>query len=94
MTMELELILMTVLAGFAGLIGLHFMWIGHRFPARRRISHIAIDPLAGSQDYLAVYGPGGLFIPMPNHLKTRDEMVTWMTQELPKLTADMLNPRT
>ena len=31
---------------------------------------------------------------MPNHLKTRDEMVAWMAKELPKLTADMQNPRT
>jgi hypothetical protein len=29
------------------------------------------------------------FIPMPNHLTTRAEMVAWMTEELPKLTEGM-----
>jgi hypothetical protein len=30
---------------------------------------------------------------MPNHLKTSDQMVDWMTKELPKLTAEIANPR-
>jgi hypothetical protein len=28
------------------------------------------------------------FVPMPPHLRTRDEMVAWMTTELPRLTVD------
>jgi hypothetical protein len=85
--MGFELILMTILAGLAGMIGLHFMWISHRFPARRRIGQFAVDPLTGAQDHIAIYDSGGSFIPMPNHLRTRGEMVAWMTEELPKLTA-------
>jgi hypothetical protein len=84
---DVELALLVALAGLAGAIGFHFMWISHRIPTPRRIRHTAIDPITGTRDHIAIYDTGGSFIPMPNHLKTSDEMVAWMTKELPKLTA-------
>jgi hypothetical protein len=91
--MDFELVLMTALAGLAGVIGLRFMWISHRIPMPRTIKHTAIDPIAGAKDRVAVFDPDGSFIPMPNHLKTNDEMVAWMTEELPKLAAGKARPR-
>ena len=32
------------------------------------------------------------FIPMPGHLRTREEMVRWLTDDLPKLTAAIAQP--
>ncbi len=33
------------------------------------------------------------FITMPDHLRTNDEVVTWLTKDLPKLTAVIAKPR-
>ena len=52
-----------------------------------------LDPINGARDPVAIYESHGPFIPMPEHLKTHDQMIAWMTQELPRLTADMSNPR-
>jgi hypothetical protein len=91
--MSFESALFVTLAVLTGAIGLRHMWISHRPPTHRGTKHIAVDPVMGENERLEVYNSGGAFIPMPNHLKTRDEMVAWMTRELPKLTADMQNPR-
>lgn len=87
-----ELVFLIALAGLSGAIGLYLMWISHGFPTPRRGEHTAVDPISGGTDCIKVYGPDSGFIPMPNHLTTRDEMVAWMTKELPKLTADLANP--
>jgi hypothetical protein len=78
-----ELVLLLSLAGLTGAIGLRFMWISHRPPPLRRRKHTDVDPSLR----IKVYASGEIFIPMPDHLKTRDEMVAWMTKELPRLTA-------
>lgn len=84
-----ELALLTALAGLTVVFGLRFMWIRHRIPTPRKIRHTALDPITGERDRVEIYDSGGAFIPMPNHLKTREEMVAWMTKELPKLTDDL-----
>jgi hypothetical protein len=51
-----------------------------------------VDPILGSRDRVAVYRPSGpliqpppnVLVPMPDHLKTLEEMVVWMTKEMPK----------
>jgi hypothetical protein len=68
------------------------MWIRHRISTPRRIRHTAVDPITGTRNRVVTYDPGGSFIPMPSHLKTRDEMMAWMTNELPKLMADIPKP--
>jgi hypothetical protein len=85
---SIELILLLTLAGLTGAIGLRLLWTSHRIPAPRSTRHTALDPILGRRDRIAIYDSGGSFIPMPSHLKTNDEMVAWMTTELPKLTAD------
>lgn len=52
------------------------------------------DPVTGPKDRIAIYDTGGPFILMPDNLKTREEMVAWMTKELPKLTAEAGRPDT
>ena len=50
-----------------------------------------VDPILGTQDRAAVYRPGGpliqphsnVMVPIPEHLTTQDEMVAWMTREMP-----------
>jgi hypothetical protein len=85
---SIELAILVALAGLTGFIGLRLMWVSHRPPVLRRTRRSAIDPIMGPRDRIAIYDSGGSFIPMPDHLKTKDEMVSWMTKELPKLTAD------
>jgi len=91
---DLETVILVVLAVLTAAFGLRFIWTIHRPPTRRRSSSMAVDPITGARDRLAIYDSGDSFIAMPNHLKTRDEMVAWMTQELPRLTADQPNNRT
>jgi hypothetical protein len=85
---DVELALMAALAGLAGAIGLRLMWISHRIPTPRRARHTAFDLITGARDRVAIYDSGGSFIPMPSHLKTSEEMVDWMTKELPKFTGN------
>jgi hypothetical protein len=85
--MDLEIIFFTALAMLTGAIGLRYMWISHRPPLFQSAKHTAVDPIISPRLRIKVYDLGGPFIPMPYHLKTRDEMVTWMTEELPRLTA-------
>ena len=82
-----ELVLLLSLAGLTGIIGLRFVWISHGPPSLWTVKHTAVDPFVSPSLWIKVYDSSGPFIPMPNHLKTQDEMVAWMTKELPKLTA-------
>ncbi|MFC4173183.1 hypothetical protein ACFOYU_14115 [Microvirga sp. GCM10011540] len=93
MVIDFELLLLLPLAVLTGAFGLRFMWTRHRFPTPRRVMPTALDPVTGTGDRPSVYDSGGAFIPMPNHLKTNHEMVAWMTDELPRLTAERSNPR-
>jgi len=90
---DFELALMAALAALTGAIGLRFMWTSHRIPTPRRARHTAVDPITGVRDRVAIYDSGDSFIPMPSNLRTSEEMVDWMTKELPKLTATMSNSR-
>jgi len=57
--------------------------------AKDRIAiYDGIAPIPGPKDWIAVLDATGPLIPMPERLKTRAEMVDWMTKELPKLIAE------
>jgi hypothetical protein len=86
---DFELALFLTLAVLTGAIGLRHMWISHRSPTPHSPKHAAVDPIISPKLRIKVYDSGAPFIPMPNHLKTRDEMVAWMAKELPKLTAEI-----
>jgi hypothetical protein len=75
------------------LCGAAFLWLGcvlvrDLMVAREGASRRGTDPTTGPRDRIAVYDHGGPFVSMPDQLKTRDEMVEWLTKELPKLTSD------
>ena len=75
-----------------GCVWLLGMWVVERIASQRSPPKHGSDPIVGPRDRIAIYDTGGPFIPMPERLKTRDEMVAWMTTELPKLTAKKLKP--
>lgn len=85
-----ELVLFTALAVVTGAFGLHFIWVRHRLPIRQRTKLTAIDPSSGPKDRAAAYESCDAFIPMPDHLKAREEMVAWIVGEMPKLTAELI----
>lgn len=88
--MDLAVSLLMIAVSFFGMIWLLLFWFGEGH-ARIIVPYTDAADLADMEaSDLEASGP---FIPMPNHLRTNDEMVAWMTQELPKLTAAMPNPR-
>lgn len=87
---EFEAALLLLLACMAGLL-LLCLWIISRM-TRPEETPSSIDPILGARDRMAVYRASGpfirphrdVFLPMPDHLKTQEEMIAWMTKELPK----------
>jgi hypothetical protein len=84
---------MAAFVGFVGAIWLLLLWVGDHATTSFEMSPPPLDPILGAQDRVEIHESNGPFIPMPDHLKTHDEMVAWMTKELPKLTADLSNHR-
>jgi hypothetical protein len=74
-------------AGFLAAIWLLLLWVGDHAAAAFDRSPDALDPIMGPRDRIVIHDGGESFIPMPEELRTRDEMVAWMTKELPRLTA-------
>jgi hypothetical protein len=88
---DLGISLLVILAGSVGMLLLLLVWFGGRTIEPEIESDL--DPILGARDQAAIYDTHSPFIPMPPQLKTHDEMVAWMTKELPKLTADMTRNR-
>jgi hypothetical protein len=87
-----DLAFAVTLIGFAGAVAAVALCAARRAMRRRGGGRPGLPPpdratMAG--DPLA-----GRFIPMPSRLSTRDEMVAWMTRDLPRLTAEQPDPRT
>jgi hypothetical protein len=78
---DVTILLLAPVAGFFTALWLLLLWIGDG-----SASELAFDPDASpsAPDQEASEETDGPFIPMPAHLTTRDEMVGWMTKELPK----------
>jgi len=87
---DLAVALLAPIAGFfVALWGL-LLWVGDGVILDAEGD---VDPILGERDQVAIYDSYAPFIPMPEHLRTKDEMVEWMTKELPKLTAEQPNLR-
>jgi hypothetical protein len=88
---EFEAAVLLVFGCMAGLL-LLCLWIVSRM-MRPDGEPSGVDPILGARDRVAIYRPGGPFIrphrdvlvPMPEHLTTQEEMVAWMTKELPRV---------
>jgi hypothetical protein len=63
-----------------------------RFTMRWSMVDRGQDPITGPKDRIAIHDTRGPDISMPEGLSTRDEMVEWMTKELPKLVAEKQKP--
>jgi hypothetical protein len=64
------------------------LWVGERIGRRwATFDSGRADALMRARNHIAIHAAHGSLIEMPAHLKTRDEMVAWMTRELPRLTA-------
>jgi hypothetical protein len=53
----------------------------------------SVDPIVGAKDHAFIHDLDTSFIPMPDYLRTRDEMVTWMVRDLPRLTSRLHDGR-
>ena len=83
---------LAVLLGLTALtlaMGLAFMWFLSRTMMPLSLPAVTTGPVLGAKDQREIHDPKSPFIQMPDHLKTHDEMVAWMTRELPKLTAEL-----
>jgi hypothetical protein len=85
---DLIVALLAALAGFMSAIWLLLLWIGDRAATAFGRSPDRLDPILGPRDRIVICNSEGPFIPMPDNLRTSGEIVAWMTQELPKLTAE------
>lgn len=88
--MDLAVSLLMILASFFGMLWLLLFWFGDAY-ARPIIPYV--DDPDGSEDRAGGPDEAYPFIPMPGHLSTRDEIVAWMTQDLPRLTAGIMSQR-
>jgi hypothetical protein len=84
--MEVVVFLLAVALCGTAFLWLWFLWVRDLMAAREAASMRDTNPITGPRDRIAIYDQGGPFIAMPERLQTRDEMVEWLTKELPKLT--------
>lgn len=92
MVSGLGLILLVALAGAIGAVGFT-VYVGNRIMGSLNSRSSPVDPILGVRDQVAIYDSTGLLIPMPEHLKTHEEMVAWMTGEMPKLAKELTRSR-
>jgi len=90
LTLDLIIAVLAAVSGLLAMLWLLLLWVGDGL-ANPVVPH-ADDPITGPIDPVAIHDSHGPFIPMPERLRTRDEMVAWMTEELPKLTAASPRP--
>ncbi len=83
----------TLLLAFLGAAAIFLMpiWVCRRTTDPTITS--PIDPILGAKDQAAIHDTDTSFIPMPDHVRTNDEVVTWLTKDLPKLTIVIAKPR-
>ena len=94
-----ELTLMVALGGTATLV-VTAAWVANQVSLEPKHERTGVDPILGARDRIAVYRASNVSIPhhpnvvvpMPDHLKTRDEMVNWLVKELPKRVEEAVKP--
>jgi hypothetical protein len=88
--MDFTATLLLACLGAAGIFLVPF-WLSHRTADPAITS--PVDPTLGAKDQAAIHDFDTSFIPMPDDLRTRDEMVTWMVRDLPRLTSRLHDGR-
>jgi hypothetical protein len=85
-------IFLILLLSLAAMLALALVWTVSRL-LRPGHEPSKTDPILGMRDRVAVYRASGpliqphpnVLVPMPDHLTTQEEMVAWMTKEMPKV---------
>ncbi len=93
MVESLTLALLIALAALTAAIGLALIRLTSRIMMLPSLPAATTDAVLRAKHQTALHDPKSTFIRMPDHLKTHDEMVAWMTRDLPKLTAEMQQRR-
>jgi hypothetical protein len=78
---DITILLLAPVAGFFAALWLLLLWLGDGRDAEVPVGY---DPAIDDATPVGAAEPHEPFVPMPDHLKTREEMVSWMTKELPK----------
>ena len=83
----------TVLLAFLGAAAIFLvpLWVCRRTTDPAMTS--SVDPILGVKDQAAIHDVDTSFIPLPDHLRTNHEVVTWLTKDLPKLTEGLARSR-
>jgi len=79
---DITILLLAPVAGFFAALWLLLLWLGDGGNPEGPVGYY--DPAIGDAAPVGAAEPDEPFVPMPDHLKTREEMVSWMTKELPK----------
>lgn len=80
MITDVTILLLAPVAGFFTALWLLLLWLGDG-----GLDEQVHDELAPPDEiYIGQRGAEPPFVPMPDHLVTREEMVAWMTKELPR----------
>jgi hypothetical protein len=78
---DATILLLAPVAGFLTALWLLLLWLGDGgTPEGQTDFHHASD----TGQLFMPPEPDAPFVPMPAHLKTSDEIVSWMTKELPR----------
>jgi hypothetical protein len=93
---EVALLLLLCCTAAPLLVGL---WVASRL-MRPEGEPSGVDPIRGARNPVAIYRIGDplvrphrdVLVPMPDHLTGRDEMVAWLTKDLPELMDDAFRP--
>jgi hypothetical protein len=83
--MDIELSLTMIFVSFVGLF--LFPYFFRRQGTRSRTKSSG-HPGKSKAEQVVTTAPDS-FIPMPDYLRTKDEMVTWMARDLPRLTLQL-----
>ena len=83
----------TLLLAFLGAAAIFLvpLWVCRRTTDPTMTS--PIDPILGAKDRVAIHDVDTSFIPLPDHIRTNDEVVAWLTKDLPKLTKGLTRSR-
>ena len=86
---SLTLALLFALATLISANGFALIWFTPQTNIPPSLPAATTDPVLGTKDQIILPDPKSGLIPMPDHLKTHEEMVAWMARDLPKLTAEI-----
>jgi hypothetical protein len=86
---DVGIALLAAAGGFVTALWLLLLWVGDGSSPPEAPSGSDVVP-----DWRTCDGDDAPFIPLPDHLKTRAEIVAWMTTDLPRLLLETPDSRT